>query len=63
MTHKDVLLLVSPTVAACLRGITRFAHDNGWFVTIDDREHPPADWRGDGVLATIGQNRASLMGS
>lgn len=61
MTHKDVLLLVSPTVAACLRGITRFAHDNGWFVTIDDREHPPADWRGDGVLATIGQNRASLM--
>lgn len=62
MTHKDVLLLVSPTATACLRGITRFAHDSGWFVTIDDREHPPVDWRGDGVLATIGQNRDSLMG-
>ena len=62
MTHKDVLLLVSPTAAACLRGITRFAHDSGWFVTIDDREHPPGDWRGDGVLATIGQSRDSLVG-
>ena len=61
MTNKDVLLLVSPTATPCLRGITRFAHDSGWFVTIEDRDHPPRDWRGDGVLATIGQSRVSLL--
>lgn len=61
MTNKDVLLLVSPSATPCFRGIARFAHDNGWFLTIEDREHPPYDWRGDGVLATVGQNRASLV--
>ena len=61
MTHKDVLLLTSPTASACLRGITRFAHAHGWFITIEDREHPSRDWRGDGVLATIGPNRTALV--
>ncbi len=61
MNNKDVLLLTSPSAAACLRGITRFAQENGWFITIEDRAHPPYDWRGDGVLATVGQNRASLI--
>ena len=61
MTNKDVLLLTSPSSVACLRGITRFAQANGWFITIDDRDHPPADWRGDGVLATIGPGRDALL--
>ena len=61
MSNKDVLLLTSPSATACLRGITRFAQENGWFITIDDRDHPPHDWRGSGVLATIGQGRESLL--
>ena len=61
MTNKDVLLLTSPAATACLRGITNFAHVHGWFITIEDREHPPRDWRGDGVLATIGPNRTALV--
>ena len=61
MTNKDVLLLTSPAATACLRGITNFAHAHGWFITIEDREHPPHDWRGDGVLATIGPNRTALV--
>lgn len=61
MAHKDILLLVSPAATPCLKGITRFAHDHGWFITIDDREHPPHDWHGDGVLATIGKGRNVLI--
>lgn len=61
MTHKDVLLLTSPSAAACLRGVARFAQACGWFLTIDDRERPPLDWRGDGVLATVGAHRLALL--
>ena len=39
----------------------RFAQAHGWFITIDDREHPPADWRGDGVLVTLGPGRDALL--
>lgn len=61
MSSYDVLLLTSPSAATCLRGITRFAQEHGWFITIEDREHPPRDWRGDGILATIGQGRTPLV--
>ena len=55
-----MLILTSPSPASRQRGIARFASRYGWYLTIEDRADPPREWRGDGVLVTLGNGRAAL---
>jgi LacI family transcriptional regulator len=58
--HFNVLILASPVPTARFSGIARFARENGWFLTIEDRHCPPADWEGDGVLVMLSSENEAL---
>lgn len=58
---KHVLVYVSPTNHSRLAGIARFAHENGWQLTIIDRlARQPRGWKGDGALVTLRDNPATI---
>ena len=56
----NVLILASPVPTARFGGIARFARENGWFLTIEDRHCPPADWNGDGVIVMLSSENEAL---
>ncbi len=58
--HFNVLVLASPVPTARFGGIARYARENGWFLTIEDRLCPPVDWEGDGVLAMLSADNPAL---
>lgn len=60
MQNKDVLIMTSPTPPDRFRGIARFANEHGWYVSLEDRAHPPADWHGDGVLVSLTRQHVAL---
>ena len=53
MKNRDVLLLVSPVPQNRMLGISRFAKEHRWSITIGERSSPPTEWRGDGVLVML----------
>lgn len=53
MKNHDVLLLVSPVPQNRILGISRFAKEHRWSITIGDRSTPPTEWRGSGVLVML----------
>lgn len=58
---KSVLAVISPMNAARLRGISRFAHENGWHLVLRDHiGESPLAWDGDGALATFRHDAATL---
>lgn len=57
---KNVLVMISPMSAARVRGIAKYARENGWHLMIQDRlGHNPLAWNGDGVIATLRNDEAS----
>ena len=57
---KNVLVMVSPMSAARVGGIARYAREHGWHLMIQDRlGHHPLAWDGDGVIATLRNDKAS----
>ncbi len=58
--HFNVLILASPVPTARFAGIARFAHENGWYLTIEDRHCPPTDWQCDGVITLLSEKNEAL---
>ena len=57
---KNVLVMASPMSAARIGGIARYAREHGWHLMIQDRlGHHPLAWNGDGVIATLRNDKAS----
>ena len=56
----NVLILASPVPTPRYAGIARCASENGWFLTIEDPHHPPADWEGDGVIVMLSAENEAL---
>ena len=56
----DVLLMISPNPPERFRGIARFAAEHGWYLSIEDRSSPPAEFSGDGVIVTLGRQHTAL---
>lgn len=59
---KSVLAMISSPVASRIAGVSRFAHEHGWYLMFQDRlgfAHP-FDWTGDGVVATIRGGKREL---
>lgn len=59
---KRVLVMLSSPVEGRMDGVARYAREHGWHLMFQDRmgfTHP-FDWMGDGVVATVRQERRSL---
>ncbi|MBR4612429.1 MAG: substrate-binding domain-containing protein [Kiritimatiellae bacterium] len=54
--------MVSSPVASRINGVSRFAREHGWHLMFQDRlgSAHPFDWIGDGVVATIRNDRREL---
>ena len=61
MKPHHILLQLGYTTAQRLQGISRFAKEHGWHITLEDRSALPRGWTGDGALVTIRQNAAPLV--
>ena len=58
----SVLAMISSPVASRIDGVSRFAREHGWHLMFQDRlgfAHP-FDWVGDGVVATVRNDRREL---
>ena len=54
MKNANVLVMVTPMSPPRLNGIVKYAREQGWRLTFSDRlARQAADWRGDGVIATV----------
>lgn len=54
MTPKTVLVMLDPVSIPRLEGISRFAREHAWNLTLSDRLLADAgDWTGDGALVTL----------
>lgn len=60
MKHRNVLLLIGGAAYQRLSGIARYAHEHGWYVTLDEISELPHDWSGDGILVTLRSNKPKL---
>lgn len=59
---RSVLAMISSPVASRIDAVSRFAREHGWHLMFQDRlgfAHP-FDWVGDGVVATIRDDRRQL---
>lgn len=61
MKPHHILLQLGYTTAQRLQGISRFAKEHGWHITLEDRSALPRGWTGDGALVTIRQNATPLV--
>ena len=58
---KSVLAVISPMNAARIRGIARFAREQGWHLVLRDHiGESPLAWDGDGALATFRHDAATI---
>lgn len=61
MKQRNVLAMVVPMSMERVNGIARYAREHGWNLLIQDRlGHRPLAWNGDGVIATVRDDPASL---
>ena len=59
--NKRVLVLLSSPLASRMAGVSRFARERGWHLMFMDRlSSRPFDWDGDGVIATIRDDKRTL---
>ena len=62
MRKRSVLAVVSPLNAARVRGIARYAREHGWHIVVRDRlGDTPLGWNGDGVVATLREDTATVQ--
>lgn len=58
---KKVLAMISPMSAPRVGGIARYAREHGWHLMMQDRlGYHPLAWNGDGVIATLRHDPATL---
>lgn len=56
--HRNVLLSLGWYYPAIHRGVAKFARDNSWHLTADIDDPVPRNWKGDGVVALVGQKES-----
>ena len=58
---RKVLVMISPVSAARMAGVARYAREHNWHLMIQDRlGHRPLAWSGDGVVAALRSDAASV---
>lgn len=61
MSHPEILLLISSFPASRFLGISRFARENGWNLTIEEKMFPPTSWNWDGALVMLEPENVALQ--
>ena len=58
---RKVLVMISPVSAARMAGVARYAREHNWHLMIQDRlGHRPLAWSGDGIVAALRSDAASV---
>ena len=60
MKHPEVLLLISSFPTARFLGISRFARERGWNLTLEEKQFPPTSWNWDGALVMLEPENSAL---